>query len=154
MVDENLIGDALDFSSGNTVPVEVTFDQIDIIADTRQFKTFDMVVAIEIIEHVYDYKTFLQALIRFDTRTNKNQPPYPTEYYISTPNRNNKSIRKDKPYNIYHVREWTAGEFLAVLKEYFQNVNFYSAAGVEIPESEYETTTHTPLLAVCSVPKL
>lgn len=30
VVDDNLIADALDFSSGNTVPVEVTFDQIDI----------------------------------------------------------------------------------------------------------------------------
>ncbi|MDP3939765.1 MAG: hypothetical protein Q8R92_16735 [Deltaproteobacteria bacterium] len=30
VVDDNLFGDALDFSSGNTVPVEVTFDQTDI----------------------------------------------------------------------------------------------------------------------------
>lgn len=30
VVDDNLFADALDFSSGNTVPVEVTFDQIDI----------------------------------------------------------------------------------------------------------------------------
>ena len=29
VVDDNLFGDALDLSSGNTVPVEVTFDQLD-----------------------------------------------------------------------------------------------------------------------------
>lgn len=30
VVDDNLFADALDFSSGNTIPVEVTFDQVDI----------------------------------------------------------------------------------------------------------------------------
>jgi len=37
---------------------QVTFDQIDITEDTREFMKFEVVVAIEIIEHIFDYKKF------------------------------------------------------------------------------------------------
>src|SRR3990167_5654902 len=126
---------------------QVTFDQIDIINDTREFSKFDVVVAIEIIEHIADYKKFLTTLIQKFDKRNQNEP---TEYFISTPNRNNKSIRKDKPYNPYHVREWTSEEFYDVLSGYFNSIEFFSAAGVPTEKS----TEHTPLLAKVKMPKI
>lgn len=131
----------------NTVypSAQVTFDVFDIIKETRQTMKFDMVVAVEIIEHIYDYKTFLKRLIAFDNG-NANSP---TEYYISCPNRNNKHISKVKPKNSYHVREWTSEEFNTVLSEFFSEVTFFTSAG-EVTE---RVTEHTPLLARCQRPK-
>ncbi|HEC65378.1 hypothetical protein LCGC14_1222630 [marine sediment metagenome] len=131
---------------------QVTYDHMDILKDTREFLKFDVVVAIEIIEHIYDYKLFLETLIKkFDKRKEGYEA---TEYFISTPNRNNRNILKDHPQNKYHCREWTSSEYLAILKEYFKEVELFNSKGIPIPKDEYETTTHTPLLAKCSLPKL
>lgn len=135
---------------------QVSFDRIDMVNDEREFMVFDFVVAIEIIEHIDDYDKFLKNIIRFAKKKNEtyNVASGPTEFFISTPNRNNDHIRKGGPYNKYHVREWTSGEFLAILKEKFERVEFFNSAGVPIPPEEYETTTHTCLLAKCSLPKI
>jgi len=88
---------------------QLTFDIIDVIKDNREFMKFDIVVAIEVIEHVYDTDRFLKSIIQF-TKRNKRGDCHlemPTEFFLSTPNRNSPKIRKDKPENIYHVREWT-----------------------------------------------
>lgn len=134
---------------------QVTFDVVDIMKDTRQFAQFDQVVAIEIIEHIDDYKGFLRSIIRFDKRDKNGNPILndPTEYFISTPNRNNKYISNHGPRNRYHVREWTSGEFYNVLNEFFQNILLYNSKGDPIPVEEYTTTEHTPILAKCSMPR-
>lgn len=121
----------------------VSFDQFDLINETRETMKFDVVVAIEVIEHIYDYRKFLQRLTSFDTRAKEN----PTEYYISTPNRNNKNIQKDRPYNKYHVREYTSQEFVSVLSEFFKDIELFSSAGEPAPID----TNHTPILAKCKL---
>lgn len=127
---------------------QVSFEVVDIIKDTRTFMKFDIVAAIEIIEHINDYRTFLKNLIiKFD---NRRPGVEATEYFISTPNRNNKGIKKEKPGNPYHVREWTSEEMYDALSEYFSNIQLYSAAGVAVGK----TTDHTPVLAKCSGPKI
>lgn len=121
---------------------QVTFDQIDITEDTREFMKFEVVVAIEIIEHIFDYKKFLTQIIK---KFDKGNNPDPTIYFISTPNRNNKHIQQNQPLNKYHVREWTSEECWDVLSEFFKNIEFMSAAGVPTER----TTLHTPILAKC-----
>ena len=126
---------------------ECRFDHVDFITDTRTFMKFDVVVAIEIIEHVNDWRTFVTNMIqKFDNRSKD----VPTEYFISTPNRNNKHIRDDKPYNPFHVREWTQEEMKDALGEYFTNIEFFNSKG----EPVGERNDHTPLLAKCSNPKI
>lgn len=136
---------------------QVTFDNLDIMEDTREFMQFDQVVAIEVIEHIYDTWKFLETLVKKFTKRNKKGNVVrddPTEFWFSSPNRNNDSIRKDKPYNQYHVREWTSGELLDVLSKYFEKVEMYNSAGVPIPKDEYRTTTHTPLLFKAELSRL
>lgn len=128
---------------------QLTFDNIDILNDTREMAKFDQVVAIEIIEHIDDYRAFLDVLInKFDKRS----PENPTEYFISTPNRNNKTIQKDKPKNVYHVREWTSLEFYNVLNEFFNKIILMNAIGE--PIEDIVNTTHSPILAKCWDPKI
>lgn len=124
---------------------QVTFDHIDIMEDTREFQKCDVVVAIEIIEHIEDWQGFIDNLIE------KLGKPG-TVYWISTPNRNNKSLSQDgPPKNKYHVREWTSKELIDSLKKTFNTVELFNAAGEPIPKEEYETTTHTPLLSKCKI---
>ena len=121
---------------------ELKFDCLDFIKDTREFLKFDFIVAIETIEHIADYQTFLTNLVK------KLGKPSST-WYISTPNRNNKTISNERPANKAHVREWTSEGFWDVLSEYFNKIEFFSAAG----EPTEKSTTHTPILSRCSGPK-
>lgn len=130
---------------------QLTFDVFDVMVDTRQVTQFDYVVAIEIIEHVWDVDGFIKALLRFAKRDRQGnyavQPP--TEFFISTPNRNNPKIRKDRPENPYHVREWTGREFMQLMKKYFMNVELLDQRGNAV----LEDTLEQPILAHCSLPK-
>ena len=136
---------------------QVTFDRIDIMEDTREFLKFDIVVAIEIIEHIENAFGFIETIIKKFTKRGKHGTPnieVPTEFFISTPNRNHPTIQKDKPFNVYHVREWTSEEFIKVLSYYFENVELYSPEVRPISKEEWTTTIHTPLLARTSLPKI
>lgn len=124
---------------------QCTFDQIDIMEDTHEFMKFDYIISIEVFEHIDDYQGFIDNLI-----LKLGKPG--TIYWLSTPNRNNKSLSQDgPPKNKYHVREMRSGEFLAALKKTFHEVQLFNSAGVPIPAEEYETTEHTPLLAKCKI---
>ena len=53
---------------------QVTFDEFDIMTDSRDTMKFDVVVAIEVIEHIYDTDKFLKGLIRFTKRDKHGKP--------------------------------------------------------------------------------
>lgn len=131
---------------------QVTFDVFDIMTDSRQVMQFDIVVAIEVIEHIYDTDKFLKSLHRLGKR-NKNNDYHvnpPTEFYISTPNRNSKKIRKDHPDNQFHVREWTSEEYFDLLSKYFEKVEFFDNTGKPIEKSCVDDV----VLAKCTYPKI
>lgn len=130
---------------------QVTFDEIDIMKDDRQFMAFDIVVAIEVAEHIADIHGFLTQLKRFTKRGKKGEVirEWGTEFFISTPNRNSPKIRKDRPENVFHVREHTSQEFLALLRNHFENVEIMDDKGVPQPED----TQAQIIFAKCSCPK-
>lgn len=133
---------------------QLTFDTIDIMTENRELMKFDIVVAIEIIEHIRDTYTFLTQIIKHFTKRDKNgncHIPQPTIFFISTPNRNSKRIRKDKPENVFHVREWRKKEFYDLLNNYFQQVELYDNKGELQPDLE---STEDIILAKCTYPKI
>lgn len=132
---------------------QLTFDKFDIINDSRDTMKFDVVVAIEVIEHVYDTDKFLKGLIRFTKRDKggviKNQEA--TEFFISSPNRNFRKIRKDRPNNEFHVREWTSQELLELLRTYFEEVEIMNQKGEPVPE---DTAVDEVVFFKCRYPKI
>lgn len=129
---------------------QLTFDQIDIVNDNREFMQFDVVVAIEIIEHVKNVDKFLRAIIRFaKKRRGEVIKQDPTVFFISTPNRNNPKIKKDKPQNLFHVREWTAEEFQKLMEKYFEKVELLNQKGEPLTDM-----ADTPILAKCEIPRV
>ena len=132
---------------------QVSFDQVDIIRDTREFMQFDFVVSIEVIEHIDDYKKFLENIIKFakkDKKGSYNIAGGATEFFISTPNRNNAKISKVNPGNKSHVREWTSEEYHALLSDYFEKIELMDRNGNIVPISNDNPT----LLAKCWLPKI
>lgn len=134
---------------------QLTFDQVDIMTDNRDFMKFDVVVAIEVIEHIYDIDTFLRKLIEKFTKRDKkgsaNIPHGATEFFFSTPNRAFHKLRKDRPANIYHVREHTSFEFAKMLRAYYEKVEILNQKGQPVPE---DTDKDEVILARCSLPKM
>lgn len=122
--------------NGEYYSPQVTFDIFDLFNDNRQVQAFDIVVSIEVAEHVWDINGFLNALKRFTKRDKQGRPiaVQPTEFFISTPNRAHAKLRKDKPENPFHVREWTSSEFAALLRKHFEQVEILNQKGESIAE--------------------
>lgn len=130
---------------------QATFDVFDILKDSRTVLQFDIVVAIEVIEHIYDSIKFLTALKRFAKKDKKGSYKVrgPTQFYISTPNRNSPKIKKDQPENIFHVREYTSQEFHGLLSQHFEQVELFSNKGEPVAVDCVDDI----VLARCTFPK-
>jgi 2-polyprenyl-3-methyl-5-hydroxy-6-metoxy-1,4-benzoquinol methylase len=135
--------------------ITYTDRSLDTIADNE----FDLVVAIEVIEHLAPFGPFLRALSRVAP-----------EALISTPNKNGdpfQSLARTPPYS-EHVREWTAGEFFWVLRAFYQTVELFTVPALPqqvaalmadegyMPRVERCTdlSTDAALIARCSHPLL
>ncbi len=88
----------------------------------------DVYISFETIEHLHEDRAYLQEARRVVK---------PDGIFIcSTPNRsvtNPGTAISDKPWNRYHVREYSRGEFLGLLKEAFPRVQLYG----QNPKSEW-----------------
>ena len=100
---------------------QISFDQVDITAEPREIQSFDIVAAIEIIEHIKEADKALEFIKRLSKKGKDGKylhgevgsnEPYGTVTFITSPNRNNRMIAKDKPKNDLHVREYTIQEAL------------------------------------------
>lgn len=87
-------------------------DRLPVIA-----KLFDSVVSFEVIEHIADDNGFLRELVRVGRES--------AFFAVSTPNRLIASPGCLRPLNKFHVREYTAQEFRALLGTVFASVEIY-----------------------------
>jgi spore maturation protein CgeB len=106
---------------------------------------FDLVVAIDVIEHIKDYCSFLKSCIELAPQA-----------IITTPNKNRdlEAAEASPPKYYQHVREWTAGEFYWVLNSFYRSVELFAMPDVYIPEIVPIKITDptTPLIAICNHP--
>lgn len=130
--------------------MKIKFEVVDLLQDyERPFATFDVVVCIEVIEHVKDFDLLLNNLKRFYN------PKRRTVFFISSPNRNSEKLGHDHPKNEWHVREWTAGEAYEVMTKHFKTVVMYSAEKLDTfdhSETVDGDTKDTPVLFKCEDP--
>jgi hypothetical protein len=107
---------------------------------------FDLVVAVEVVEHIVEYHRFLESCIILAPRA-----------IITTPNKNRSSQTAvaSPPVYQYHVREWTAGEFYWVLKTFYNSVKLYSMPNPFTPKviPIRIIDSLSPVIAVCDEPQ-
>lgn len=80
---------------------------------------FDLAVCVDVIEHVKDYKSFLDEFSQLSDKA-----------VITTPNRDRHYTSMYRPKYKYHVQEFNAGELFFILKMYYKKVVLYSAPDV------------------------
>jgi len=137
------VPDSAEFSRKCFPLKNVRFLNEDIVKCSLASESFDMVVAIEVIEHIADYRGALVQMSRILRR--------PGTLYISSPNRNSKARGEPSsmgpPRLKHHVREWTAGELRDALLPHFSSVDFYDYTLVHLLTAE---TLVSPIVAVCT----
>lgn len=106
---------------------------------------FDLLVSVDVIEHVKDLPEFFRLCCRLASRaifTTPNRESHRGPQHIGPP-----------PYAV-HVREFDPGEFYWVLKQYYKEVYLYHMPDVFVPWLEPMTTASkgTPIIAECLKP--
>ncbi len=106
--------------------------------------SFDVVVAVEVIEHIANYQAALDQMARILKESGT--------LYISSPNRN-QDIRggasgAGPPRNKYHVREWTAEEFRHILLSRFSQVRL---SDYTLDPCLDSCTRVSPVIAICRI---
>lgn len=137
---------------------QISFDVVDVTEEYREIMTFDVIAAIELIEHIYETDKVLSFLKRLCKKNKQGQyitqsygeqqGPYETVVFITSPNRNAPEIHKDKPFNPNHVREWTVEEMVNLLGGYFGKVETLDWYGDAVPAN----TQLSPVLYRCTKP--
>lgn len=104
---------------------------------------FDLVVALEVVEHIFDYPAFLESMSYVAPKA-----------MISTPNKNRSpftSIANTPAYD-EHVREWTSGELFWVLRCFWDKVQLYTLPNFQTQVADYqENLGYSPIIKECSV---
>lgn len=95
----------------------------EIIKKCPPQQKYDLAVSIDVIEHVADYKSFLDEFAQLADKA-----------VISTPNRDRPSGQISGPRYKGHVQEFDAGELFFILKMYYRKVELFSAPDVSKPE--------------------
>ena len=78
-------------------------------------ETFDLVACFHVIEHVKDDISFISEIFRVLKKGG--------DLILSTPNKILRLPRGQKPWNIYHVREYRPLELESVLKRVFKEIS-------------------------------
>ncbi len=121
----------------------IEYTNLSIFELREKYGKFDLVVLVDVIEHVSDYGGFLADLSTLADKA-----------VITTPNKDrtiSASLVKSPVY-YQHVREWNAGEFYWVLKAFYENIDLYAMPdvyGKGITKIGLMSTM-TPLIAYCS----
>lgn len=128
----------------------LTFEVVDLVKPLpRPMATADIVICMEVIEHVEDYETLLNTLKKFHDDRRR------TVFFISTPNRAHPRLGKDQPKNHFHVREWTAGEFYQLMTKHFKHVTMYASDKPNVFNDGNlidGDSQRSPILAKCESP--
>lgn len=113
----------------------------DSISDIlKKERKFDLAVSVDVIEHVAEYKDFLDGFSLLADKA-----------VISTPNRDRHVSFIHKPIYKFHVQEFNAGELFFILKMYYRKVELFSAPDIMktdlVPVGIY--STYDKLFAYC-----
>ena len=118
---------------------------------------FDLCVALEVVEHIDDYATFLKEIAQAAPRA-----------IVSTPNkfRSWYDYETNTPEFDQHVREWSTGEYYWVLRCFWKKVEIHTIPGITkqmallAQNEKYEPTSRVTgvhcrehaMVAVCEQP--
>ena len=120
----DIAADAIEYASANYPIANLRFRESSCTAVPFPPESFDLVVAFEVIEHLTDYRVFLDECARVLTRDGL--------LIISSPNkRYYAQTRTETGPNPFHEHEFEAEEFVRELERVFPNVRLLLQNRVE-----------------------
>jgi len=133
---------SIDYCKKNRYFQNVTYCTDSINTLCQKYSKFDLAVTVDVIEHLSNYKKFLEEFFNLSDRA-----------VIATPNRDrwiSITLVDTSPYK-YHVQEFDAGELYFILKMYYRKVQIYAQKS---PLSDKlipigVCSQRTPLIAYC-----
>src|SRR5437764_3338747 len=120
----DVAGDAIEYARANYPGRNLAFEQASVTELPYPDASFDLVVAFEVIEHLEDWRAFLQEARRVLAPAG--------QLIVSTPNRlYYTESRGEQGANPFHVHEFDFAEFAAELKAIFPHVSMFLENHVE-----------------------
>jgi 2-polyprenyl-3-methyl-5-hydroxy-6-metoxy-1,4-benzoquinol methylase len=107
----DIAAEAIECASKNYSRSNLSYLNVDATNTGLPDQSFDMIVSFEVVEHIPDPGAYLSELKRLLKPGGS--------LVISTPNRLLTSPGSEKPFNPFHVYEWTMDEFKGILAEHF-----------------------------------
>jgi len=86
--------------------------------------TFDIAISFQVIEHVVDDVNFISEAARILKKGGS--------LYLTTPNKITRLKPGQKPWNRYHIREYSQIEMADLLKRCFSEVDVFGVGGTEL----------------------
>jgi SAM-dependent methyltransferase len=108
--------------------VDISFIQADVLDLPREANYYDAFVSLETVEHIPDTIAYLKEIRRVLRPGGK--------FYCSTPNRqvtNPGTAIQDKPYNPWHLFEFSPSEFETQLRQVFEDVQLFGQGFFKTP---------------------
>jgi ubiquinone/menaquinone biosynthesis C-methylase UbiE len=120
----DIAADAIEYASANYPLSGLRFVESSCTSVPFPMESFDLVVAFEVIEHLTDYRAFVDECARVLTREGL--------FIVSSPNkRYYAETRAAIGPNLFHEHEFEAAEFVRELERVFQNVRLLLQNRVE-----------------------
>jgi 2-polyprenyl-3-methyl-5-hydroxy-6-metoxy-1,4-benzoquinol methylase len=120
----DIAAEAIEYANANYPLTNLRFIESSCLAVPFPAEAFDLVVAFEVIEHLTEYRNFLDECARVLTRKGVLIVSSPNKrYYAET--------RAATGPNPYHTHEFEAAEFVKELERVFPNVRFLLQNRVE-----------------------
>lgn len=110
VVGADISKEAVDFANENYAEENLTFKTIDEIGDEK----FDVITSFQVIEHVSNDKAYITNL--------KNHLKPDGILLVSTPDRQHRLYPFQKPWNIFHLKEYSDQSLKTALEKEFNNV--------------------------------
>lgn len=112
--------EAIRFASALFRGTRLIFGILDIEdSQGRKLPIFDVIVAVELLEHLADYRAGLRTLKRFFA------PDGHSIGVITVPNIDDEQVRLRDMANPLHLHRWTANEFQKLMDGEFESVRLY-----------------------------
>ncbi len=88
-----------------------------------QSGSFDVILSFQVIEHIEDAGKYLLEICRLLKGTGT--------LIVATPDRDTRLFPWQKPWNLFHLREYNAGTLVSLLSEFFGLVELFHLGGTD-----------------------
>lgn len=136
--------DAIDYAKSNYRNERLTFQLVEDINEKKlpfPDNSFDTVLSFQVVEHVENTDAYFSEIHRVLRPSG--------HLLIATPNRETRLFRFQKPWNQWHLTEYSTSDLSKTLHKYFKTVQILKIGGdAEIVRSELKRTKKLKFLTL------